>query len=716
MPILLTVIVIAINLPFINQAFHIDDPIYVLLAKQVLKNPRFPQDVPVFFEGTYARDLASMEHPPLTAYLLAVSAIINREFSEIALHLGFMVFPVILAVSMYFLSRRFTRHPVTSALLLMSLPVVYIMSHNLMTDLPLLALWTLSVVVFVSGVDGKRRSLLWAGGCLAVLASLVSYAGLCLIPLLMLYAWLRRDWHAIATVFVGSGAAVLFWHAVNYAHYRRMVFGYMLGYYFGTAHALSPLLVFEKLTYLVVVLGGVTLFPFVTLVFYTALERRRIYAGIGAALIVSAFIRVPTVSSGHRCLFVFFCASGLALLCGVLKPHLSSLPRVLRDVRGHADQVFLVAWLLGMLLFCIVCFMTGCARYILPMTPPLVLLSVRELECRLDAERFRRWVLLAVMSGFSLALALAVADYRFAGIYRRFAADFSSSFGPLRSRIWFTGEWGLRAYMEKLGGNELGRQDSRPRVGDLLVVPSLATPYQTLFDDVVGIESIVMLAPSQLSFDVPALTKDSSLILMIGMPLWKQSDGVDLQVRFVSTDKEGMLYSRTLSSEEGRTWRSEEIPLGALAGQRGALEFSAGSGQSGNADGDWIAIARARIRRRGSDNAAYHDFRTHLADAHITTAAGAAYHTPGNLPVFASRIWLNQEPAKTWLKTYRYAPTLTIRLLNAEAHAGFWSMGWGFLPFSFSSGHAPLEQISVYEITREVDAYGERRASWYPDE
>ncbi len=130
----------------------------------------------------------------------------------------------------------------------------------------------------------------------------------------------------------------------------------------------------------------------------------------------------------------------------------------------------------GVFSFCIIFYMTGSARYVIPLTPPLVLLIVREAEARLDLARFKRFAAYALCLSSALALPLAVADYQFAGIYREFASHLRTRYSGLAGRIWFVGEWGLRAYLEGLGGEQLGRCDSRPKTGDLLVVPTLATP------------------------------------------------------------------------------------------------------------------------------------------------------------------------------------------------------------------------------------------------
>ena len=98
--------VLAGNVVFIKQAFHMDDSIYLLLARNVPSSPWLPQDSPTYFEGLYVPDLASTEHPlPMTSYLMALIGHFSR-FTEWSLHLGFLIFPLILAYSMYVLARR----------------------------------------------------------------------------------------------------------------------------------------------------------------------------------------------------------------------------------------------------------------------------------------------------------------------------------------------------------------------------------------------------------------------------------------------------------------------------------------------------------------------------------------------------------------------------------------------------------------------------------
>jgi 4-amino-4-deoxy-L-arabinose transferase-like glycosyltransferase len=170
--------VVAANALF-SMRLTMDDSIYLLLARNVLQSPWFPQDRPTYFEGLYVPDLASTEHAlPLTSYWMALIAQLANGFTEISQHLGFLVFPLILSYSMYLLARRFTAHPLLASLNLMFLPVVFVMSHTLMTDIPQMALSVASVGLFCSGVEHRRWRRTSAAAMSATLAAFISYASL----------------------------------------------------------------------------------------------------------------------------------------------------------------------------------------------------------------------------------------------------------------------------------------------------------------------------------------------------------------------------------------------------------------------------------------------------------------------------------------------------------------------------------------------------------
>src|SRR5215831_15926282 len=101
---LLIGLTVALHLPFIGQAFHLDDVQYLDIARNVYRNPLFPLDLPITFEGLHY-NLWGHSHPPLNSYLIAALLLFHhRSPSEVFLHTSFLVFPLLAAISFYFLS------------------------------------------------------------------------------------------------------------------------------------------------------------------------------------------------------------------------------------------------------------------------------------------------------------------------------------------------------------------------------------------------------------------------------------------------------------------------------------------------------------------------------------------------------------------------------------------------------------------------------------
>src|SRR5579862_1027125 len=159
-----------------------DDGIYLLLARNTALSPWFPQDTSTHFEGLYAPDLASTEHPmPVTSYYMALIGHFARGFKEQYLHFAFLLFPLAMACAMFAIARRYTEHPLMASLTLTFLPAVYVLSHTLMTDVPQLVLWVVSIALFIHGTEFRKTGLAGAGAFIAALACFVSYASFCLI-------------------------------------------------------------------------------------------------------------------------------------------------------------------------------------------------------------------------------------------------------------------------------------------------------------------------------------------------------------------------------------------------------------------------------------------------------------------------------------------------------------------------------------------------------
>src|SRR2546428_7407006 len=120
--VLLIALTFAIHLPFVEQAFHLDDVQYLDVARNVFRNPLFPLDLQSVFEGKHLT-LWAHSHPPLNSYVIAALLLLtNRTPSERVLHGCFLVFPLLIAVAFYFLARQFMTKPLLATALLVTNP------------------------------------------------------------------------------------------------------------------------------------------------------------------------------------------------------------------------------------------------------------------------------------------------------------------------------------------------------------------------------------------------------------------------------------------------------------------------------------------------------------------------------------------------------------------------------------------------------------------
>jgi hypothetical protein len=116
-------------------------------------------------------------------------------------------------------------------------------------------------------------------------------------------------------------------------------------------------------------------------------------------------------------------------------------------------------------------------RSLLLALPFIVLYLIRNLE-RNGSRRTTvaaSWIGVGLTAG--LGLVLASADHQFAEASRDLAVQASAYRPSAGGQAWFTGEWGLRNYLEKQGYTSITRGDV-PAEGDILLIPDVSCPAE----------------------------------------------------------------------------------------------------------------------------------------------------------------------------------------------------------------------------------------------
>ena len=191
-------ITLAPLLLFAQKPFHIDDSAFLEIAQNILEHPLDPfhgsvalvdHDYEIFKRlGKSPNTFESMSHPPLVPYLMAAVIKLRGTIDEFALHLTFLIFPVMAALSAFYIAERFTNSPLITVVLLVTCPIFMVNAQNLMTDVPAMALSLGSIAIFIFSVERERTSYALLAGVLGGLAALTRYPYLATPLLLVIYS------------------------------------------------------------------------------------------------------------------------------------------------------------------------------------------------------------------------------------------------------------------------------------------------------------------------------------------------------------------------------------------------------------------------------------------------------------------------------------------------------------------------------------------------
>ncbi|MDA8166415.1 MAG: glycosyltransferase family 39 protein [Actinomycetota bacterium] len=472
---------LAVTLPFIAKPFDMDDADFLGFAEAQLQKPlAFELHNYTFFGQQNA--VFQDTHPPLISSYLAVLIKAFGSESEVPLHLAFLVFPLNAAVSMYFMSRRFTRHALLATLLLMGTPGVVVMSHNVMSDLPGLSLWLAAIALYLYGLDRHSLGLMALSALAITIGVFISYQVLSVIPLLFVYVLVRRRLSVLAVIpFILPLSSFL-----SFTVWQTIALGTLPRFSYGVGAPLAWYSVVQKGASAMLAIGGASIFFGVMM---RVLWTRKWDVGLYFAFLVPLwFAGLFLFLTGHftavsAVLVILFLPLGIAvsyrLLAegwGRIRSEWSGTAR-----REHiASDLLLILWLTGVLFYVIFLLPYSSVRYLLPLFPPFILLFVRLVENRLPSRRAAARVLLGGFIGTTLlGLLLAAADYELALSQRNFALNQGAALKAQAQaqghKAWFVGEFGFRYYMEKAGLKELPKNVVIP-VGDLVIQSPLADP------------------------------------------------------------------------------------------------------------------------------------------------------------------------------------------------------------------------------------------------
>jgi hypothetical protein len=448
-------------LPFAGKAFHIDDPLFVWVARHIVEHPLDPYGFSVNWTLTEQPMSEITKNPPLTSYLIAgASSVVG--WSEVALHLVFLLPAILVGLGTYELARRTCARPLVASFASLATPVFLLSASGITSDTWMLAPWVWAVVLWHDGLETRDARRLAAAMVLVAACSLTKYFGISLIPLLAGYAIARREpagrwagWMAIPIVPLGA------YQAWTHAIYGRGLLldaaTYAANWRAGEA---TPLL--DRGLIGLTFTGGCVL---TALTFAPVLWPKRVLA-IGAAVAAAAGALVAS----HATLVPAEMKPGVGIQAALFSfGGLAVVALAVTDLRRHRDAVslLLAGWVAGVFVFACFVNWTINGRSILPMIPAVGILLARRLDTSPVAAR-RGAIAAPLIVAACVALWATYADVRVADA-QRIAARIVREKANGRA-MWSEGHWGFQYYMQEAGARQLDVKAVDARPGDVVAL------------------------------------------------------------------------------------------------------------------------------------------------------------------------------------------------------------------------------------------------------
>ncbi len=237
----LLAIIVATTGPFLTKAFHIDDPLYIAVARQILRRPWDPYGAELIWEERPELLFDADFNPPLWNYLMAAVLVWSGEPEvrvqarpglttegmrisvsrrpEICLHLLESLFVALALVALFLLARRLCRWPLTATALVAFSPAL-LPGQNVMLEGPTLAFWLWATVAYLRAFETNSFRYVHLAGLLAACGVLTKYSTAVLLLILAAHAAWHRRWRLLHLLLLPAVALAL-WTAHNYALYGR---------------------------------------------------------------------------------------------------------------------------------------------------------------------------------------------------------------------------------------------------------------------------------------------------------------------------------------------------------------------------------------------------------------------------------------------------------------------------------------------------------------
>lgn len=427
---------LVVHLVFINKAYHIDDPLFIYAARQILEDPTDPYAAMINWSGEVKRMADFFSNPPGLSYYLAFIIFCFGE-NEVIIHLAMIPFSLLALLFSIKIFQHFTNKEWQASLVLLCSPIFLVSMTNVMPDIAMLAFFLGAVYFFISGFENRIPALVIISGIFMSVAIMLRYNAIVLIPMVICYALLsfqpKKMSYLVTLVLPIS--TFLIWNV-----YSMNVYGspHFIGQMEYQDYGFKWMTIIENLganlSYLTAGTASLSVYASVKIL---RSPRKSLVFFVGVILIVvfGCIFFLMSYDLFHTLIStVFVYSSAIVLLFTALK-----LFEEKRPIKEN-QQLFLLFWILGVLLMHFSGIHTA-TKYIILVLPPFIILILNQFTFK--------YLNAVLLVSLTIGLASAIVDFQHATAYREFARDVSRDNSLTNG--YFTGHWGYQFYLEEAG-------------------------------------------------------------------------------------------------------------------------------------------------------------------------------------------------------------------------------------------------------------------------
>lgn len=458
------------------KAFHIDDTAYLLMAKVIQEQPLKPLSGMISWGADY-QAVFDTNQPLLFPYILAAWTYLFG-FSELSAHILIMFFTLWCISAIYRLGIVLIPSNALFVTCLISLSPVFIISQNVMVDIPLFAFILEFFLCLLKSKNNAFKDLFLSGllsGFFLSGALLTKYSAIALLPVYLLLSILRKDIKVLLYSFIPLIALGL-WSLFNLYDYGAV---HILGRNLPKTDFVNYL---NRGIYFIATLGAIT--PFAILFIY------KFNLNIRSRLLRLSFL---TIKSALSLIFLlpwilivifFFKGNDFEFYNEILKPTFIIIGgsliliflfyslRALLKRNYLAEELLLIYWFFSLMLFPVLFAPFMASRHVLLTLPPLLFFLFRALSKRhIETPRSLKYFL--ILLSIFVSTFINLSDYEISDLYRKQARLIAEKYKSPERRIYFDKNWGWQWYAIHNGMLQYSKKSfsPSPNKGDLLVVP-----------------------------------------------------------------------------------------------------------------------------------------------------------------------------------------------------------------------------------------------------